>query len=263
MARPDFIQKWAGSRPSIPAISAPDYALGFAAYLGSQPPTTDDHDFIMNLQDERAIWLAGALESTRVDIASAATINLTTAAPDVRDIRITGAATITGFTVEAGRVYRAVFSGAATLTNNAAIVTNTGANVTVAAGTSCTIRSTAANTVEILELSRSDLIAVIGNAAAGRVEFKISTGVFAFQWASFTIAATSAQGIYFVGSASPTFAVPFTTVFGVIPAILNTPNALDSITHTALTNSGFTAVGTVSNEAAQAPACRYLAWGLI
>lgn len=57
MSRPDFLKKWASSRPSIPPISDPDYALGFANYLGAIPPSTDDHDYIMNLQDERAVWL--------------------------------------------------------------------------------------------------------------------------------------------------------------------------------------------------------------
>lgn len=57
MPTPDFVKKWASSRPSIPEISSPDYALGFANYLGAIPPSTDDHDYIMNLQDERAIWL--------------------------------------------------------------------------------------------------------------------------------------------------------------------------------------------------------------
>lgn len=57
MVKPDFTKIWAGSRVSIPAISSPDYVKGFAAYLGPLPPQTDDHDYIMNLQDLRALWL--------------------------------------------------------------------------------------------------------------------------------------------------------------------------------------------------------------
>lgn len=57
MSRPDFAKEWASSRLTIPTISDPDYALGLAAYLGSQPPTTDDHDYIFNLQDKRSVWL--------------------------------------------------------------------------------------------------------------------------------------------------------------------------------------------------------------
>lgn len=61
MSRPDFLKTWASSRPSIPAISDPDYALGFANYLGAIPPSTDDHDYIMNLQDQRAVWLGAQM----------------------------------------------------------------------------------------------------------------------------------------------------------------------------------------------------------
>ena len=57
MVRPDFTLKWAGSRLSIPAISAGNYASGWDTYLGPLPPLGDDHDYVMNLQDSRAIWL--------------------------------------------------------------------------------------------------------------------------------------------------------------------------------------------------------------
>ena len=57
MARPDFTLKWASSRLSIPAISSGNYAAGWDTYLGPLPPLGDDHDYVMNLQDSRAIWL--------------------------------------------------------------------------------------------------------------------------------------------------------------------------------------------------------------
>lgn len=151
MSRPDFLKKWASSRPSIPAISDPDYALGFANYLGAIPPSTDDHDYIMNLQDQRAVWLANSqLDSVRLNVASAATVNLSTAAPDTRHINITGTTTINSFTVEAGRAYFVRFDSALTLTNSGSIVTQSGANITTSAGDTCIIRSTAANVVEVL-----------------------------------------------------------------------------------------------------------------
>lgn len=210
MARPDFLKKWASSRVSIPAISDPDYALGFAAYLGSQPPTTDDHDYIMNLQDQRAVWLGEQmlnavghewqsdvtynayavvrspvngqlyrslvgsnlgnepsvsgvqwslgvqplstdfLNTTRINVASAATVNLTSSAPNTRHINITGTTAITGFTVAAGQCYFVRFAGALTLTNSASIVTQRGANITTDAGDTCILRATAANVVEVL-----------------------------------------------------------------------------------------------------------------
>lgn len=90
------------------------------------------------------------LNATRIDVASAATVNLTTAAPNTRHINITGTTTITGFTVAAGQTYFVRFNAALTLTNNASIVTQSGANITTAAGDTCILRATAANVVEVL-----------------------------------------------------------------------------------------------------------------
>ncbi len=95
--------------------------------------------------------LSVAPRATRIDVASVAgTVDLTTSAPDTDDIRITGALAITAFTVAIGRVLRVTASGAHTLTNNANIVTNTGANIVCAAGDSYMLRATAANTVEVI-----------------------------------------------------------------------------------------------------------------
>lgn len=93
--------------------------------------------------------IADQIDAPRIDVPSAATVNLTTSAPDTRGIRITGTTTITGFTVAAGAQYLVTFAGALTLTNNAAIVTNSGANITTAAGDTCVIRATADNVVEV------------------------------------------------------------------------------------------------------------------
>lgn len=90
------------------------------------------------------------LDTTRIDVASAATVNLTTAAPDTRHINITGTATINGFTVAEGMCYFVRFAGALTLTNGASLVTQSGENIATAAGDTCIIRATAANVVEIL-----------------------------------------------------------------------------------------------------------------
>ena len=89
--------------------------------------------------------------ATRIDVASVAgVVNLTTAAPDTDDIRITGALAITGFTVVTDRVLRVVAGGAFTLTNGASLVTQTGANIVCAAGDTFMLRATAANVVEVL-----------------------------------------------------------------------------------------------------------------
>ena len=210
MARPDFTLKWAGSRLSIPAISAGNYAAGWDTYLGPLPPLGDDHDYVMNLQDSRAIWLgeqmllavghewqdditydAYAITRSPVDgqlyrslvgsnlnnepsvsgsewalgvadsvdllnapiatVAAVGTINLTTGAPDTSQIAISGTGVnINGFTVAANRFFVVTFAGANTLVNSGSLVTRSGANITTAAGDSCLMRATAANTVEIL-----------------------------------------------------------------------------------------------------------------
>lgn len=211
MSRPDFAKEWASSRLTIPTISDPDYALGLAAYLGSQPPTTDDHDYIFNLQDKRAAWLgeqmllavghewqddvsynayaivrspvdgqlyrsltgsnlgnepsvsgaqwapgvtdsADTLNAPIATVAAAGTINLTTGAPETSELVISGTGvSINGFTVAADRFFVVKMTGATnTLVNSASLVTGRGANIPVVAGDSFLMRSTAANTVEII-----------------------------------------------------------------------------------------------------------------
>lgn len=211
MSRPDFQKEWASSRLAIPTISDPDYALGLAAYLGSQPPTTDDHDYIFNLQDKRAVWLgeqmllavghewqsdvsydayavvrspvngqlyrslvgsnlgnepsvsgaqwalgvadyADTINAPIATVAAAGTINLTTGAPDTSQIAISGTGVnINGFTVAANRFFIVKMTGASnTLVNSASLVTGRGADIPVVAGDSFLMRSTAANTVEIV-----------------------------------------------------------------------------------------------------------------
>lgn len=90
------------------------------------------------------------LNTTRSNVASASTLDLTANAPNTRNIAITGTNAITAVTVAAGQTYFVKFTGALTLTNNANIVTQTGANITTAAGDTCILRATAANTVEVL-----------------------------------------------------------------------------------------------------------------
>ncbi len=104
--------------------------------------------------------LAVPVQATRIDVASVAgTVDLSATSgsdPSTHDdIRITGALAITKFNLAVGRVVRVVASGAFTLTNNADIVTNTGANIVAAAGDSFMLRATAANVVEVLNYTRA------------------------------------------------------------------------------------------------------------
>lgn len=100
------------------------------------------------------------LNSTRIDVASASTVNLTSGAPNTRHINITGTTTINGFTVAAGQCYFVRFAAALTLTNGAGLTTQTGANITTAAGDTCLIRATASDTVEIIAFSKISLFAI-------------------------------------------------------------------------------------------------------
>lgn len=90
------------------------------------------------------------LNTTRIDVASSANVNLSTLAPSTRHINITGSTGIAGFTVPVGYCYFVRFAGVLTLTNSASLVTQSGANITTAAGDTCVLRATSANVVEVL-----------------------------------------------------------------------------------------------------------------
>lgn len=94
------------------------------------------------------------INQARVDVASAATVNLTTGAASTDHINITGTTGINLVTVAAGRTIFVRFAGALTLTNNANIVTQSGANIVTAAGDTCILRATAPNVVEVLAYTR-------------------------------------------------------------------------------------------------------------
>lgn len=95
--------------------------------------------------------ITGDLFNTvRIDVASAATINLTSSAPNTRHINITGTTAITGFGVAAGQCYFVRFADATTLTNSASLITQFGANIATQPGDTCIIRATADNVVEVL-----------------------------------------------------------------------------------------------------------------
>ena len=87
-------------------------------------------------------------ENIRVTVASAATVDLS--AIETTNIDISGTTTITAFTIPNGRTYLVRFTDATTITNNAAIVTQRGANIVTTSGATCLVRATATNVVEIL-----------------------------------------------------------------------------------------------------------------
>ena len=144
----------------------PAYGLGTTGALSlpsgptaNRPPSPAQFDSRGNSTTGAPEWWSGSawvpfsgidyLNTTRIDVASATTVDLTSLAPNTRHINLTGTVSVTGFTVTAGQTYFVRFNGA-TLTNNANIVTQSGANINTVAGDTCIIRATAANVVELL-----------------------------------------------------------------------------------------------------------------
>ncbi len=100
--------------------------------------------------------LAGGATAARVDVATVAgTVDLTANAAGTDEVRFTGNLAVTKFTIAAGRKVNFVCSGTPTFANNANIVTQTGATLTLNAGDSGTLRATAADVVEVVGLSRA------------------------------------------------------------------------------------------------------------
>lgn len=112
----------------------------------------DGTDFVLLGQLQS---LTDFLNSTRVDVASAGSTNLTSSAPNTRHINITGTTNITSFTVAVGQCYFVRFDGVLQIANNAAIATQSGANIQTQAGDTCILRATAVNVVEVLCYTRS------------------------------------------------------------------------------------------------------------
>lgn len=112
-----------------------------------------------------------APRATRIDVASAATLDLTTLAPDTDDIRLTGSGAVTLVNIAIGRVVRMVANGASSFANNASIVTQTGATIKLAAGDSLMLRATATDVVEVLGLARAS-----GGAPVGQCYLSLSGG---------------------------------------------------------------------------------------
>lgn len=117
---------------------------------------TDDIRAMTPLKVKQAIeQFAGGdfLNKAIATVAASGTINLTAGAPDTSQLAISGTGvSINGFTVAADRFFVVKMTGASnTLVNSASLVTGRGTNIPVVAGDTFLMRSTAANTVEILE----------------------------------------------------------------------------------------------------------------
>lgn len=167
--------------------------ISILAAAGISPVKGDQDQVLTAIQAIIAGSTLNTLDTTRIDVASAGTVNLTAAAPSTRHINITGTTTITGFTVAAGRCYFVRFAAALTLTSSASLVTQTGANIVTAAGDTCIIRATAENTVEVLAYTPSG---GWGNSLAASGYQKLPSGLI-IQWVLGSSVVATTQTINF------------------------------------------------------------------
>jgi hypothetical protein len=152
------------------------------AFQAALPAQLGNAGKVLNTDGTNASWtdtvVIPFIFSSRVnfakgaDIASAATINLTTATGNL--IHVTGATTITAITIPSGAVREVVFDAALTLTNGPNLILPTAANITTAAGDSMTVVGDgAAARVTKYQLANGRALAV---APLGDHEVVVNTG---------------------------------------------------------------------------------------
>lgn len=126
----------------------PNQTLGFMRSDGTNAAFTTTHTgYAQN-------------EVRGADIASAATINLTTATGNF--VHVTGTATISAITIPVGADRTVVFDSALVLTNSANLLLPGAANVAVQAGDSVTFRGEAAGVAKVVNYLRASGLPVVG-----------------------------------------------------------------------------------------------------
>lgn len=191
---------------------------------------------------------ADTLNAPIASVAVAGTVDLTAGAPATSNIVFTGSGTINNFTVAANRDFIVRFNGAATLTNSASLVTNSGANIVTAAGDTCIMRATAANTVEILMFVRG----VIGQskAVSGYRVFHDGTATpLICQWG--TAATASSNNV------TANFPIPFPNNFFQATTSHGTTGTPSATGYGVTTNSTINLRISVSGNSE----IKYIAWG--
>jgi hypothetical protein len=127
-------------------------------------------------------------ESQGADIASASTVNLTTATGNYAVI--TGTTAITAITLAQGARRTVRFAGALTLTNGASLILPSGANITTAAGDIATFVGEASSVVRCVQYQRADGTALV--APSTDLFFRLNSGVAGAN-------ATGAQSLFGAG----------------------------------------------------------------
>ena len=121
--------------------------------------------------------LTGALnEAQGADIASASTINLTTATGNY--VNVTGTTAITGITLGQGAERTAKFAGALVLTNGASLILPSGTNITTAAGDVAKFRGEAAGVVRCVNYMKASGQSVASSVVPVDVQTLNSTGTW-------------------------------------------------------------------------------------
>ena len=159
----------AAARSAIGALGASDDIFLAAGKIISFEGTTDDaYETTLSAGDptaDRVIALPDmsgtvAVQARGADIASAGTINLTTATGDIVDV--TGTTSITAIILADGLERQVRFTGALTLTNGASLVLPSGANITTAAGDFAVFRGYASSVVRCVAYIKANGQPVVG-----------------------------------------------------------------------------------------------------
>lgn len=138
-------------------------------------------------------------EAQGSDIASAGTVNLTTATGNY--VHITGTTTITAVTLAQGAERTVVFDGALTLTNGASLLLPTSANITTAAGDTAIFRGEAAGVVRCISYTRKN------GSSLGSREIA-AAGVTSYTASATLTAAVFGKHVYYNSASAGTLTLP-------------------------------------------------------
>jgi hypothetical protein len=225
-----WTQPLAIGTPSDDTVTTPKIVDGAITAEKFDPTAVTSFSLTALASATAALWrsvLGIAPRAARIDVASVAgTVDLTANAPDTDDIQLTGSLVITAFTVAIGRVIRVRCSGSPTLTNNANIITQTGANIVCAAGDTFMLRATAANVVEVLDYvtAKTLLFATTTNSmvrvntangyGSTNTMIRRFTNVVTNQGSDITYADSATLGATFTINTNGVYAVSFNDSYG-------------------------------------------------
>lgn len=136
--------------PASWANQVTDELLNVIQAAGIEPSEEQGNQVLLAIQELISASALDTLNTARIHVESAETVNLTTSAPNTRHINIRGTTSISAFNVAAGRCYFVRFAGVLTLTRSTAIVTQTRSDIITAPGDTCILRAITDNTVEVL-----------------------------------------------------------------------------------------------------------------